>query len=142
MNDTPRFGHKDTSFKAAGGIDGIRHLVDDFYDIMNERPQAADIRAMHAEDLDVARDKLTRFLCGWLGGPKLFREKYGTFSMTGVHAHLNIGESERDAWLGCMEQAISRQAYSDEFSVYLLEQLGVPAERVRVVCERRATQTE
>ena len=139
MNSTPRFGFKDTSFDAAGGVDGIYRLVDDFYEIMSELPQASGIRAMHADDLSTTRDKLARFLCGWLGGPRLYRDKYGTFSMTGVHSHLVIGESERDAWLSCMEQAISRQDYSAQFATYLLEQLGVPAERIRVSNEQQAT---
>jgi hemoglobin len=137
MSAAPRFGFQDTSFKAAGGVDGIRKLVDAFYDIMNELPQAQVIRTMHTADLAVTRDKLARFLCGWLGGPRLFREKYGTISLTGVHSHLAIGEAERDAWLECMRLAIAEQDYSTEFSSYLLEQLGVPAERVREICDRQ-----
>lgn len=139
MTASPRFGFQDTSFKAAGGVEGITRLVDTFYDILNELPQAKIIRAMHADDLQVTRDKLARFLCGWLGGPRLFREKYGTISLTGVHSHLAIGENERDAWLECMRLAIAKQDYSADFSIYLLEQLAVPAERVRVICKRRNT---
>ena len=137
MTSSPPFGFKDTSFNAAGGVEGIRKLVDDFYDIMNASPQTTVIRAMHTTDLDVTRDKLARFLCGWLGGPRLFREKYGAISITGVHGHLDIRKQERDAWLGCMEQAIAKQDYTEAFSVYLLEQLGVPAERIRVFCEKQ-----
>ncbi len=137
MTTSPRFGFKDISFKAAGGVEGIVKLVDAFYDIMNELPQAQIIRVLHADSLDVTRDKLARFLSGWLGGPRLFREKYGTISLTGVHSHLSIGENERDAWLECMRLAIAEQDYSPDFSSYLLEQLAVPAERVRVICERQ-----
>ena len=139
LSSSPKFGFQDTSFKAAGGVDGITRLVDAFYEVMDTLPQAAIIRAMHADDLDITRDKLSRFLCGWLGGPRLFREKYGTISLTGVHAHLAIGEPERDAWLECMRLAIAQQDYSPEFSSYLLEQLAVPAERVRVICKRQNT---
>jgi hemoglobin len=137
MNTSPRFGFQDTSFQAAGGVDGIVKLVNAFYDNVNELPQAKVIRSMHADDLAVTRDKLARFLSGWLGGPRLFREKYGTISLTGVHSHLAIGEKERDAWLECMRLAIAEQDYSPDFSRYLLEQLAVPAERVRVICERQ-----
>jgi hemoglobin len=137
MTAPPKFGFQDTSFKAAGGIDGISRLVDAFYDIMDTLPQAEVIRGMHAEDLSVSRDKLARFLCGWLGGPRLFREKYGTISLTGVHSHLAVGEAERDAWLECMRLAIAEQDYASDFSIYLQEQLAVPAERVRVICKRQ-----
>ena len=72
---SPRYG--DASFRAAGGEAGLRPLVDRFYDLIEERPEAARIREMHPQDLEVARDKLTRFLCGWLGGPKRYAEKFG-----------------------------------------------------------------
>src|SRR5690606_27066338 len=71
------YGQGDNSYQSAGGYDGIKQLVDDFYAAMDTLPEAAHIRAMHPDDLATAADKLTRFLCGWLGGPRLFSEKYG-----------------------------------------------------------------
>ncbi len=133
-----RFGDGDASFQAAGGEAGVARLVDDFYRIMDEWPEAARIRAMHPEDLAESRDKLARFLCGWLGGPRRYAEKYGTISIPGAHAHLEIGAAERDAWLGCMERAIALQSYPPGFAEYLLEQLRFPAERIREVCALRA----
>lgn len=127
----PAYGVGDASFRAAGGEEGIRRLVDAFYDCMEALPEARDIRAMHPADLDVSRDKLARFLCGWLNGPKRYQEKYGSISIPGAHAHLAIGSRERDAWLACMAAALARQAYEPEFRDYLLRQLAVPAERVR-----------
>ena len=130
--DSPviNYGVDDSSFLTAGGEDGIRHLVDDFYDIMDHHDAAKRIRRMHPADLAVSRDKLARFLCGWLGGPKRYREKYGPISIPNDHAHLPIDAAERDAWLLCMEQAIAQQGFQGDFAVYLLEQLRVPAERV------------
>lgn len=125
----PEFGDGDTSFRAAGGVEGLRRLVDDFYDIMDREPSAATIRRMHPADLTESRDKLTLFLCAWLGGPKLYREKYGPIRIPVAHAHLHIEEAERDAWLECMRQAIARQPFTLEFSEYLLRALRVPAER-------------
>ena len=127
------YGVGDASFKAAGGESGIRRLVDDFYDVMENLPQAADIRAMHADDLALSRDKLAAFLCGWLGGPRRYREKYGPISIPAAHAHLAIDEKARDAWLLCMQKALEKQDYPPDFKRYLLQQLGVPAERCRNV---------
>lgn len=135
--NTPPYGQGDTSFQAAGGVDGIRQLVDCFYDLMDSLPEAQGIRNMHKTDLTESRDKLARFLCGWLGGPRLFAEKYGPISIPGVHAHLEIGEQERDAWLLCMSIAADRQPYEESFKKYLLEQLFVPADRIRVVSARQ-----
>lgn len=130
MTTTPLYGFSDTSFQAAGGIDGIRQLVDDFYQEMDALQEAVIIRKMHKADLTESRDKLTLFLCGWMGGPSLYHEKYGSINIPRDHAHLPIGAAERDAWLLCMERAIAKQGYSPEFSTYLLQQLRIPAERI------------
>lgn len=133
-SETPAYGFEDTSFRAAGGEDGIRALVDDFYRIMAEWPGGARILSMHPDDISISRDKLYRFLCGWLGGPKRYSEKYGPIKIPSAHAHLDIAASEHDAWLSCMEQAIALQPFADDFKVYLLEQLRVPAGRIVEVC--------
>ena len=125
------YGEEDTSFQAAGGFDGIKQLVDAFYDAMEALPQARTVREMHNPNLEESRDKLTRFLCGWLGGPKLFSEKYGPIRIPVAHRHLSIGPAERDAWLACMQIAVDSQPYPQPFRDYLMAQLYVPAERSR-----------
>ncbi|MCO7226290.1 group II truncated hemoglobin [Pleionea sp. CnH1-48] len=125
------YGTLDASFQAAGGEQGVKQLVDDFYDIMMVLPEAKKIFAMHPEDNAISRDKLYRFLCGWMGGPKLYREKYGPISIPQVHKHLTIGYAEKNAWLTCMQQAIAKQPYAEDFKEYLYFQLSKPAEVVR-----------
>lgn len=134
MSDTPTYGVGDASYQAAGGIDGLRRLVDDFYRIMDEWPGAARIRAMHPADLSTSADKLACFLSGWLGGPKLFREKYGSIMLPHAHAPWPIDEQDSAAWLTCMERAIARQDFAPAFADYLLTQLRVPAQRIVQVC--------
>lgn len=129
----PVFGVADASFQAAGGEAGLQRLVADFYRVMDEAPEASSVRAMYPADVSEAADRLASFLCGWLGGPKRYAEKYGAISIPQFHTRWPVGEAERDAWLFCMEQAIARQPYSPEFSEYLLRQLRVPAERIRQV---------
>lgn len=136
MTTTPLYGFSDNSFQAAGEEAGIRKLVDDFYHFMDELPQAQIIRTMHKDDLTSSRDKLTLFLCGWMGGPKLYHDKYGSINIPRDHAHLTVGEAERDAWLMCMEKAIQLQGYTPEFGDYLLAQLRVPAERIFAVARK------
>ena len=129
------YGSGDASFQAAGGEAGVRQVVEMFYDLMDSREVARGIRAMHPQDLSVSRDKLATFLCGWLGGPRLYQVKYGSISIPGVHAHLNVDAAARDAWLTIMAEAVAAQAWAEDFKDYLMRQLAVPAERVRVVCE-------
>jgi hemoglobin len=131
QNRFSEYGDGDSSFRAAGGTAGIERLVDDFYRSMDESPGARVIRRMHPKDLSVARDKLARFLSGWLGGPNRYKDKYGAISIPGVHARFPIGVSERDAWLDCMRTAVAAQPYEPRFVEYLLEQLAFPAERIR-----------
>jgi len=131
------YGEGDASFRAAGGEVGLRRLVDDFYDRMDRTDYARGIRALHPPDLELARDKLARFLCGWLGGPKRYQARYGSISIPEVHGHLAIGATERDAWLALMRETVAAQPYADDFKQYLLTQLAVPAERIREVCAMR-----
>ena len=128
---TADYGQGEASFEAAGGFDGIKQLVDAFYNAMEVLPQARTVREMHSADLTESRDKLTRFLTGWLGGPKLFSEKYGPIRIPVAHRHLDIGPAERDAWLACMQVAVDAQPYQQDFRDYLMAQLYVPAERSR-----------
>ena len=124
------YGFEDTSFQAAGGIEGIKLLVIEFYRNMETLPEAEALRAMHRQDLTESKEKLARFLCGWLGGPNKYREKYGPINIPKAHAHLPVTQETKEAWLLCMERAIAKQPYSEKFAQYLLEQLRIPAERI------------
>lgn len=122
------YGEGDNSFRTAGGVEGLQALCDAFYRAMDSRPDAQVIRAMHQGELSGFSEKLALFLSGWLGGPSLYREKYGPIVIPSAHRHLDIGPDERDAWLDCMEQALSEQPYPQDFRDYILEQLYRPAE--------------
>lgn len=124
------FGVGDASFQAAGGEAGIERLVADFYEVMEESQAAACVRRLYPPDLNESRERLAAFLCGWLGGPRRYAEKFGSISIPQFHMRWTVGASERDAWLQCMAEAIARQHYSGDFSSYLLAQLQVPAERI------------
>lgn len=129
-----RYGEGDASYQAAGQFPGIRKLVEAFYHYMDSVPDAAVIRKMHPDDLSESKNKLASFLSGWLGGPRLYKEQYGGINIPGFHRHLGVGVAERDAWLLCMKKAIADQPFDDDFKQYLLQQLAIPAERVRQAC--------
>ncbi len=137
QENSRRYGDGDASFQAAGGEEGIRQLVDRFYEMMEARPDAVAIRKMHPRDLSVSRDKLARFLCGWLGGPKRYAEKYGSIQIPKVHARFPIRTAERDAWLDCMRAALDEMPLAEDFKAYLLKELYVPAERIRMAVAAR-----
>lgn len=92
-----------------GGEAAVRALVDRFYDLMESRPDAAAIRALHPQALAGSRDKLFKFLSGWLGGPALYVQEFGHPMLRARHLPFSIGNAERDAWMQCMRQALEEQ---------------------------------
>lgn len=96
-----------TPYESIGGEKALLSLVDRFYFFMDTLPEAEGIRAMHQPDLSDARDKLFKFLSGWLGGPDLFIREYGHPRLRARHFPFAIGDSERDQWMMCMNKALS-----------------------------------
>ena len=96
-----------TLFVAMGGEQPVRQLADRFYDLMDIEPAYAALRAVHGPSLDGARDKLFWFLCGWLGGPQHYVERFGHPRLRARHLPFSIGILERDQWLACMNQAMT-----------------------------------
>lgn len=113
------------------GADGVRRLSEALYDAMSELPQAQAVRAMHGDDLTEIKQKLFEYLSGWLGGPHLYHQKYGTICLHDPHSHYAIGEAERDQWLLCMETALERTGASDELKAMLKEPLFRIADTLR-----------
>ena len=113
------------------GDEGIRDLVAAFYDVMDESPDVARIRAMHAHDLGPMRRILTAYLTQWMGGPPVYQALRGSMCLTGAHMPFAIGPAERDMWLACMDRALERIGASDALKVMLREPFGHVAEAVR-----------
>lgn len=134
MTSVSNYGTGDATFKAAGGEEGIKRLVDSFYNIMGSNPRYQLIWNWHS-DKDLSRDKLARFLCGWMGGPRRYQERYGPISIPDVHKHLAIDEEARDLWLSCMNEALDSQDYPTALIDYLNEQFAIPAEMIRRRCQ-------
>lgn len=102
-----------THYERLGGENTLRQLVDRFYQLMDELPEARDIRNLHATDLSDAREKLFMFISGWLGGPALYMEKYGHPRLRQRHMPFKIGEKERDQWMLCMDTALQDLAIAE-----------------------------
>lgn len=96
----------DTPFSWMGGEPQVRALVDRFYDLMDLEPAYQALRDAHGSTLQDARDKLFWFLCGWLGGPEHYTERFGHPRLRMRHMPFSIGALERDQWLACMDQAM------------------------------------
>lgn len=98
---------ENTPYVHIGGEKAIRALVNKFYFYMDTLPETQGIRAIHQNDLAAANDKLFKFLSGWLGGPNLFVEEFGHPMLRARHFPFEIGISERDQWMLCMNKALN-----------------------------------
>jgi hemoglobin len=113
-----------THYQRIGGEAKIRALVDRFYELMDTLPEAYGIRKMHTEDLKDINEKLFQFLSGWMGGPQLYVEQHGHPMLRRRHLPFPIGDTERDQWMLCMNQALEdvvedevlRRELSDAFA--------------------------
>lgn len=113
-----------THYQRIGGEEKVRALVDRFYELMDTLPEAYGIRKMHTEDLKDINEKLFQFLSGWMGGPQLYVEQHGHPMLRRRHLPFPIGDTERDQWMLCMNQALEdvvedealRRELSDAFA--------------------------
>ncbi len=113
-----------TPYSVLGGEKALRQLVDRFYFYMDTLPEAEGIRRMHAKSLDSAREKLFKFLSGWLGGPDLYIQEYGHPMLRRRHFPFAIGKAERDQWMMCMDKALDEMEMIPQLRENLDRALG------------------
>ena len=120
-----------TPFERVGGEAAVRALVDRFYDLMDLEPAFAELRTLHPSTLDGSRDKLHWFLCGWLGGPQHYVERFGHPMLRARHMPFVIGIRQRDQWLACMQQAMREREVALELAERLAQSFFQTADWMR-----------
>ena len=120
-----------THYQRIGGAEKIHALVDRFYQLMDELPEAYGIRRIHAADLQGANSKLFKFLSGWLGGPQLYVQEFGEPFLRRRHFPFAIGTAERDQWMMCMNQALSEVVEDEALRAGLSDALAKLADHMR-----------
>ena len=120
-----------TPFEWIGGEEKVRALVDRFYDLMDLEPDYAELRAAHGTELQRARDNLFWFLCGWLGGPQHYTDRFGHPRLRMRHMPFKIGIKERDQWVACMDQAMRETAIDEKLRERLKESFMGTADWMR-----------
>lgn len=120
-----------THYDMLGGEAGVLRLVNRFYDLMDELPEAWELRKIHAQDLQSARDKLFKFLSGWLGGPGLYEAEYGHPRLRARHMPFPVDTQMRDQWLMCINQALDEQVSDELFKLQLKSSFANVADHMR-----------
>lgn len=90
-----------------GGEAGVLTLVHRFYELMNELPEAYNVRLLHPESLSGSATSLFEYLSGWFGGPALYIAKKGHPRLRMRHAPYAVGAVVRNEWMLCMTQALT-----------------------------------
>jgi hemoglobin len=125
--------HVANVFEAAGGERTFRLLVERFYARVASDPV---LRPIYPEqDLSGATERLTLFLVQYWGGPNTYSEQRGHPRLRLRHQPFEIGQEERDAWLGHMTAAVEsldvsasvRQALLDYFETASTAMINVGA---------------
>ena len=98
---------QDSPFALFGGAAAVAQLTRRLYQIMDEDPAAARIRAMHGDDLQAVAVHVASFLTGWLGGPRDYFEDPARPCIRSAHRSFDIGPEDRDAWMACMRKALA-----------------------------------
>jgi hemoglobin len=97
----------DDLYQRLGGLPGLERLAASLYRWMERMPEAAAVHAMHRLPMPEVEQRLVHFLSGFFGGPDEYRSRYGEPMMRRRHFPFPIGPGERDAWLGCMREAMA-----------------------------------
>ncbi len=110
-----------TVYERLGGAAALHRLVNRFYELMDELPEAYTVRKIHPESLAGSAESLFEFLSGWFGGPPLYSNKKGHPRLRMRHAPYAVGPVERDEWMLCMRLALSEQVGDADLRVALIE---------------------
>ena len=95
-----------TPFERLGGLPVLQAISDRFYDLMDQDPAYAELRAMHAPDLGRMRIALAQFLMGWSGGPRDWFDANPGRCMMSVHKGYAISNAVAGQWAEAMDRAI------------------------------------
>ena len=123
--------HPQTPYDLAGGEPVVRKLAERFYDLMDQDPDYYAIRKLHPPTLDGSREKLFKFLMGWLGGPPLYEQEYGHPRLRARHLPFAIASTERDQWMSCMTRAMADVGLDESLRKRLVQSFFQTADWMR-----------
>jgi hemoglobin len=115
-------------YEVFGGDAFFADLVSQFY----ARVATNEIlRPMYPEkDMAGAAHRLQMFLAQYWGGPTTYQEERGHPRLRMRHAGFHIGPAARDAWLGCMREAVDGMNMEPEMHEKLWRYLEGAAEHL------------
>ncbi|MDY0013440.1 MAG: group II truncated hemoglobin [Rhodocyclaceae bacterium] len=113
------------------GEAGIARLVERIYHWMAILPEAQSAQRLHSPDTREVQARLKAFLSGWLGGPDLFRPRYGEPCMRRRHMAFPIDSATRNAWMAAFRRALDETVTAPALHALLLAQFQAMADHLR-----------
>jgi hemoglobin len=112
----------DPPFARMGGEEGVRAVVERFYDAMTELEPA--LARLHPCDergyvVRASRDKFALFFIGWLGGPQDYVAQHGHPRLRMRHGHVPVDTPMARAWMRCMMHALVAQGIEPDVRDFL-----------------------
>ncbi|MFD0860208.1 group II truncated hemoglobin [Roseovarius aquimarinus] len=119
----------ETVLDKMGGEAALKRLVEHFYDLVEARPEGANIVRLHMDGhgLAATRAEQFAFLSGFLGGRQHYKERHGHMNVKLIHEHIPIMAEDAENWLRLMDRALADLGHS-----------GAHVERLRATLRRVA----
>lgn len=97
-----------------GGEDGLRVLVERFYDLVETVPEGQQIVHLHMEGHGLAHTRREQFdfMSGFMGGRQYYMEKHKHMNVKEIHAHVPIRLQDAEDWLSIMDRALDELNHS------------------------------
>ena len=113
-----------TIYKAIGEYEAVDRIVTHFYKRVGKHP---DLIPIFPEDLTETARKQRKFLTQFFGGPSLYNEEFGSPMMRRRHLPFEITPTRKDAWLECMNAALTEAEIEEPYRTAIFEKLTLTA---------------
>ena len=117
----------ETIYETIGGQPVIDSIVASLYAHIGENEMLLPI---FPKDLEESARKQRLFLTQFFGGPSLYSEERGRPMLPARHEPFEITPARRDAWLGCMHQALKEAGVEEPLFSEIMGRLMIPAHRL------------
>lgn len=125
-------------YEQIGGAEGVDQLVNTFCDVIETTEEGKPVLLLHlrGHGMDHARVEQFNFFSGFLGGPRLYAEKWGHSNVREIHQHVEIDETASQAWLTCMSMAMDKLAYPASIKDQLMQNFSDMAALLRLQSQK------